>query len=149
MKHNTNRMGKILLLGVCVVVALILALIFFNQNQINSSAMSEVACDSYLYEQDFEDDNLIVVLDEKISKVNKIHKADFFKGIEIDYIKDLTKREISKESDNPNFRQILQIFLKNGSKDRVLQSISIIKNIDGVFNAEPNYLRQTDRKSVV
>ena len=54
-------MGKILLLGVCVVVALILALIFFNQNQINSSAMSEVACDSYLYEQDFEDDNLIVV----------------------------------------------------------------------------------------
>ncbi len=136
-------MGKILLLGVCVVVALILALIFFNQNQINSSAMSEVACDSYLYEQDFEDDNLIVVLDEKISKVNKIHKADFFKGIEIDYIKDLTKREISKESDNPNFRQILQIFLKNGSKDRVLQSISIIKNIDGVFNAEPNYLRQT------
>ncbi len=90
-------------------------------------------------ERDFVDDEVIVVLDKKISAINKIHSKSFFKGIEIESLTDLTWRKLNKKSSN-NFRQILSIKIKNGTKDKVLEAIEILNQIDGVHSAELNYI---------
>lgn len=61
----------------------------------------------------FEDDNLIVVLDSSVSEVNKVHNPKFFNGIEIDYINDLTANTNLLNIKELEFKQILQIYLKN------------------------------------
>ena len=64
-------------------------------------------------DDNFKDDSVIVVLDNQISEINKVHSLSFFSGIEIDRIEDLTKRDSHNSVETENFRQILQIFLKN------------------------------------
>ncbi|MDE5897341.1 MAG: S8 family serine peptidase, partial [Clostridia bacterium] len=56
----------------------------------------------------------------------------------MDYIEDLTKRTINFETPD-NFKQILKIGLNEGTKEKVLQSVEILKGIKGVYSAEPSY----------
>ncbi len=88
----------------------------------------------------FEDDNLIVVLDSSVSEVNKVHNPKFFNGIEIDYINDLTANTNLLNIKELEFKQILQIYLKNKSKENVVNAIKILKKMQSVISAEPNYL---------
>ena len=46
------------------------------------------------------------------------------------------------ESKNADFRQILQLYIKNRSKENVLQAIAKLEQMDGVYSAEPNYLME-------
>ena len=91
----------------------------------------------------FADDSVLVVLDSEISKINKVHTADFFKGVDIERIEDLTARKNNFEYEENEFKQILQIYLKDKSKENVLKAISKIEKLDGVYSAEPNYLVQS------
>lgn len=88
------------------------------------------------------DNSVIVVLDEEVSGINKIHSPDFFTGIEIDEIIDLTRRNNNVKNRNRTFRQILKIYLKQTSEDTILQTATKIEQIDGVLSAEPNYAIQ-------
>lgn len=104
-----------------------------DKDRINSTASID---------DDFADDSVLVVLDGEISKANKLHKASYFKGVDVDHIEDLTIRQNAVMQNENDFRQILQIYLKNGSKEKVLDSIKKLKNINGVCSAEPNYYAQ-------
>ena len=87
---------------------------------------------------EFAIDSVLVVMDEEVSDINKVHSASYFTEIEISDIKDLTKKERNKTSKNSDFRQILQIFLKKPSKENVLQAVNRLNEIEGVYSAEPN-----------
>lgn len=90
-------------------------------------------------ELDYTDDSVIVVLDSSISHVNKIHEKSFFKNVDIESIIDLTRCVGDFKDEKPSFKQILKINLKNKSIENVLSTIEILKGIEHVVNAEPNY----------
>ena len=140
--NNTMRMSiKSALLIICIVIISISISIQSNNIDVfanNYNKMSQY--NNMLLEENFEDDNVIVVLNSKSSKINKIHSAKHFDGIDVESITDLTKREHNFKSKNNNFKQILQIHLKEKGKENVLKAISYLANLDGVFSAEPNYI---------
>lgn len=124
-------------------IVLIFIIILTHSNNITvfaSNYSENLLYNDQILEGDFEDDNVIVVLNSKVSKINKIHNAKYFKGIEIESITDLTKREHNFKSKNNDFKQILQIHLKEKGKENVLNAISYLENLDGVYSAEPNYI---------
>ena len=140
--NNIMRMSrKSALLIICIVIISISISIQSNNIDVfanNYNKMSQY--NNMLLEENFEDDNVIVVLNSKASKINKIHSAKHFDGIDVESITDLTKREHNFKSKNNNFKQILQIHLKEKGKENVLKAISYLVNLDGVFSAEPNYI---------
>lgn len=124
-----------------IVLTFIIILTQSNNITVFASNYSEnLLYNDQILEGDFEDDNVIVVLNSKVSKINKMHNAKYFKGIEIESITDLTKREYNFKSKNNDFKQILQIHLKEKEKENVLNAISYLENLDGVYSAEPNYI---------
>lgn len=124
-----------------IVLTFIIILTQSNNITVFASNYSEnLLYNDQILEGDFEDDNVIVVLNSKVSKINKMHNAKYFKGIEIESITDLTKREYNFKSKNNDFKQILQIHLKEKGKENVLNAISYLENLDGVYSAEPNYI---------
>ena len=92
----------------------------------------------------FADDCVIVVLDHKISGINKIHDVKFFTGVEIESITDLTRREMNMNDERGDFQQILQLHLKEKSKENVLKAVECLKKLEGVLIAEPNYIFSID-----
>lgn len=140
-----------------------LALINLNaQNSFVASAdtyFENTTVNNITLEDEFDDDSVIVILDDKISKFNGISNS--LKNIIYENgasdIKDLTalpntylnsKGEISivkapklakYYSENP-FNQILEIDLCIKDKRNVLSFINKISNIEGVLKAEPNLL---------
>jgi len=150
MRKIKNILNKLFLLIVCILLVFVLLLtntnkkvLAYTTNENLDLFESNVDNSSHIYEN-FEDDNVIVVLDTKVSKINKIHNVKYFSGIEIESIIDLTKREYNFENKNNEFKQILQIYLKNKGKENVLQAISYLKELDGVFSVEPNYFFEVE-----
>ena len=90
-----------------IVLTFIIILTQSNNITVFASNYSEnLLYNDQILEGDFEDDNVIVVLNSKVSKINKMHNAIYFKGIEIESITDLTKREYNFKSKNNDFKQI-------------------------------------------
>ena len=89
--------------------------------------------------ENFSRDSIIVVLDEEISGVNKLHNKDIFAGVEIEAIEDLTRNSNNLSFSKNNFRQILKIELVNDSRENVLSSIEKLRKLDFIASAEPNY----------
>lgn len=83
------------------------------------------------------DNSLLVVLNEEISDINKVHSFDYFKGVEISEIIDLTERKINFEI-GEHFCQVLQIYLKDDSEEYVLQAIDKLKQLSGIVSVERN-----------
>lgn len=132
---------KIAFLIICMLLTFITILTQTNNITVFASNYSEKShYNNLLLDGDFEDDNVIVVLNSKLSKINKTHKSKYFSGIEIESITDLTKREYNFKSKNNNFKQILQIHLKEKGKENVLNAISYLESLEGVYSAEPNYI---------
>lgn len=136
-----NNLKKIFVLTIIMGCALFFALYFNGQMKTPALAEDETN-EQNLNCETFGEDNFIVVLDKEISEVNKEHPISFFQGIDVDYIVDLTRKENNINVTNCNFEQILQIYLKNGGKEEVLQSIEIANKIPGVKIAEPNYVTE-------
>lgn len=92
---------------------------------------------------DFDDDSVIVVMDKITSEVNKVYALDYFGGIDIESIDDLTYIEGEVCGDEKlnmeNFHQILQLNLPYSSKQNVIDTITKLENVDGIFMVEPNY----------
>lgn len=91
--------------------------------------------------ENFVPGEVIVVLDKAISELNKVHSKEFFVGVEIEEINDLTYRSDSIPHDVGNdFHQILSLTLFEKTKEAVVNAIKIIELITGVKGAQPNYI---------
>ena len=88
---------------------------------------------------------ILVQLDRGISGVNKEHSKEFFAGVDIDYIVDLTytEREVDEERRRQWF-QILALYLPYDSKEKVIEGIKIIEKIDGVKCVHQNAYIELD-----
>ena len=100
-------------------------------------------------DEDFEDNSVLVILDNSVGGMNKKHEKSFFGTFEIEKINDLTAMV---ESDNnlekgeaslineEAFRQIIQLELPVHSKQNVLDVIEKLEKIEGIVYAGPNYV---------
>lgn len=123
----------------CIFLTLLcLITIGMTNNTANIAVADSFDIDAML-DYDFALDSVLVVLDETISAVNKIHSFDFFKGVELDSIIDLTKFDKMPNSIE-NFQQILKLTLKEPSKKNVRNAIIALRKIGGIESVEPNYL---------
>ncbi len=110
-------------------------------------ADGKIYCDATL-DDDFCDDSLIVVLDEKLSKLAGIANdivSRFFSLINCRSIENLT--EILDPSPSlldyyktHKFRQILHIKLGLNSKQYVLKAIKFLEKLDGILYVGPDYI---------
>lgn len=125
--------------------------------QNNTSTQSKIICKATL-EDDFVDDSVIVVINKEYSKRETTFTPSHFKNIEISEIRSITSpiSDLSTESataeeaawksntlaltDVENFRQIIEIKLKNTGKGNVLKAIKELEKIDYIESAEPNYI---------
>ena len=98
-------------------------------------------------EEDFDGSAVLVVLDKNTGGINKEHDVEFFGGIEIEYIEDLTaiENDVSDTLLNvEQFRQILLIKLPEDSKENVINVIRQLEQRDGVLWAGPDYAMYPD-----
>lgn len=112
-------------------------------------ADGKIYCDATL-DDDFCDDSLIVVLDEKLSKLAGIANdivSRFFSLINCRSIENLT--EILDPSPSlldyyktHKFRQILHIKLGLNSKQYVLKAIKFLEKLDGILYVGPDYIEK-------
>ena len=140
MNISKNKSLKFLTLLFVSVISFVISITSFcsNKNVVLAQDNSE-----QVYEEEFVYDSVIVVLDSSISAVNKVHSKEFFNGVEIDYVKDLTYRNYNKTV-NADFKQILQLFLVNKTREGVLYAIETLKNLEGVFSVEPNFCERVE-----
>ena len=87
---------------------------------------------------DFYPGGVIVLLDRRISEPNKVHEKEFFVGVEIEEIVDLTPRSNPVDPDE-DFHQILWIVLVDKSKEAVIEASIILMEIQGIVTAHPDY----------
>lgn len=125
MKTYLNNGTKRITLAVIIIC--IFALVFTMALPINNFARAESSQAQSLenkifsnvsIEDDFDENSILVVLDESTSKINKKHKKSDFQTINIESIKDLTSIENNSENNEylnqESFRQILKLTLKVG-----------------------------------
>lgn len=146
-KKNRTINLKLISLFLIIVVAISFILpqgqVFAKKDQRKTYAetisQKEVSLDD-----DFEDDSVLVVLDERLGGINKLHSLNIFENSNFKSIIDLTKIngavDEKKYLNRNKFSQILKIQLRNKSKQNVLSAIKILKKIPGVVSAEPNYI---------
>lgn len=112
-----------------------------SESSIQKEATKKVYSSATI-DDDFEPDSVIVVLNKESGAINKVHSKEKFKGVEIEDIRDLTKitGDIkSKNIDEENYQQILQIMLKEKTKKEVLKAIKAFEKIEEVEYVGPNY----------
>ena len=137
-----NKTSRLAVLAIGVLIAT-LSLVFAFNNGVAAYAMdgdTQVICGATI-DDNFEDNTVIVIVDPNIAKLNKLHNAKAFDGIEIDSIIELTSREKKVNHGQKNeFSQTVKIELQEHSKENVLAAIAFLEKMEGVFCAEPNYL---------
>ena len=115
----------------------------FNTNQEPEIEWEEKVYWTGDINSDFLPGEIIVVLDKAISEVNKVHSKEFFGGVQIEKIIDLSYTEKPLPSDIV-FRQTLHIILCEKTKEAVIEAIRIIEQIPGIRSVEPNTLFHID-----
>jgi|GEM_PF-7047257 len=116
--------------------------------------ISYILIDGDLYESEINDNNddflpgsIGVVIKKSLSEVNKEWNATDFPEIDIESIEDETKitGNISDTLLNlENFHQILNITLKDKSKEGVLRAINQLQNNPNIEYVGPNYIIHGD-----
>ena len=100
----------------------------------------------HLLNENFAYDSVLVVLDENISERNKVHSREFFGGVEVYSIEDLTYTQ-NPQNVKEGFCQILKLNLVECSRNSVISAIQTISKIQGVKSVEPNYIVELTRSS--
>lgn len=89
----------------------------------------------------FTNDSVLVVVKKEYSGINKEWSLDFFGDLPIKEVKDLTHRDNPDSVSNPDeWRQILEIKLKEPSYEGVLELIEELKKFDEFEYVGPNYI---------
>ncbi len=148
------KIRKMTMVAICVVLAITLLLMFsinnrfiaFAQETSDLSGVDEKAYSNASIYENFDDSTVIVVMNQSIGAINKRQDKTIFKGVDIEKVTDLTivdensksKKYLKEES----FKQILEIKLPTNSKEKVLEVVKQLEQIDGVYSAEPNYYGQ-------
>ena len=90
----------------------------------------------------FEDNSVIVTMEQGVGDVNKNFSKEYFKGVEVVSVEDLTRisNEYVKNIDKEKFHQILKLELEHHDKEYVLETVEKISEMDGIACASPNYI---------
>ncbi|MBO5046046.1 MAG: S8 family serine peptidase [Clostridia bacterium] len=90
----------------------------------------------------FEDNSVIVTMEQGVGDVNKNFSKEYFKGVEVISVEDLTRisNEYVKNIDKEKFHQILKLELEHHDKEYVLETVEKISEMDGIACASPNYI---------
>lgn len=97
-------------------------------------------------EDEFAGNCVLVMLDKGISGVNKIHSKEFFAGVEIDFIYDLSYTdEPVSEDEKENWQQTLALYLSQNSKEKVLEAVDILEKIDGIYFVGVNFYVELEK----
>ena len=135
MKQRTKCGNLVLLLLLSLLFCLMMSCLCKIESY---HAKAEELSESYK----FEDNSIIVTMDESIGGINKSFTKSFFGDLDIVSIEDLT--EVSDKNieniDATNFHQILKLELQNHDKEYVLQAIEDVSKLDGVISVTPNYI---------
>lgn len=147
-KHNNIRLSVFVIALIFLLVQLVCISLFviFNSNVNITFALSSESEQRHFdlpnIDDDFSDDCVIVLMDDKTGGANKIHSETFF-GDFAKSVEDLTyiTGNISEKNylDIEDFNQILKIELKEKSKQSVINAIKHLESVDGIIGAEPNY----------
>ncbi|MBD5087076.1 MAG: S8 family serine peptidase [Clostridiales bacterium] len=139
---TTSKLLVAILVMIIAIASFLLAIDNLSIAKADTKDTDANLCEDKIYthseiEDDFEDDSLLVVMDRYSSDYNKNHDEIFSQLPLIESIKDLTSIDGDIESkeylNKTSFRQILKITLKEKSKQKVLDTISQIEEIDGVL----------------
>lgn len=138
-----------LILGFIIIILFTLFFSFSNKNftvivNANSDIRNEKIYSEVNINENFDDSTVIVVLDKNISEVNKIHDFDFFEGVSISKIEDLTETTDVSTINEINFEQILLLYLSEPSKENVISAIEKLYLVDGIKYVGANTIEEYD-----
>ena len=111
------------------------------------------------FDDGFENDKVLIVLNNEVSKELKEYTKDDFEGTDVDYVQDLTidivnlykefekgnysmidgQDDIRLRLDINSFHQVLAVYLNNKTKENVLETIELLKDREGILSVEPDY----------
>lgn len=115
-----------------------------EESEDNTKIYSDVSIDD-----NFEEDSVIVIIDQQYGGINKVHEKDYFCLTNIEEIVDLTQIDNYEDNNSlsnkpmissTNFRQILKLKLNTSGKQGVIDAIRELEQIDGIVYAGPNYI---------
>ena len=135
--------------GFIIIILFTLFFSFSNKNfsvivNANSDIRNEKIYSEVNINENFDDSTVIVVLDKNISEVNKIHDFDFFEGVSISKIEDLTETTDVSTINEINFEQILLLYLSEPSKENAISAIEKLYLVDGIKYAGANTIEEYD-----
>ncbi|MBE5730713.1 MAG: hypothetical protein E7350_02020 [Clostridiales bacterium] len=140
MNNKLNNFLIVLFLAIIISVAGLKVNVFALQS--NVKIYEDKIYSDVSIEDNFDGSSVMVVLDKSISEINKVHSKEFFEGVNIQGIEDLSRIDVSAASivNENNFRQTLLLKLPQDDKEIVIQSIKTLEQIDGIKYAGPNRL---------
>ncbi|NLT18600.1 MAG: hypothetical protein BWX72_00527 [Firmicutes bacterium ADurb.Bin080] len=89
-------------------------------------------------DDDFEDDRVVVIM-KKTTTYPELDVETFG----LDNAESLHYSFLAPKNENPNFHQILVIFLKTKGKDQVILAINELNKLDFIKTASPEYIYGT------
>ena len=122
-----------------LILVLLFSLVILENNNVYSyyNDLEKIYCEADLHDE-FSNDRIIVVLNEKESKKDLVNIIKKFECINYTKINELNNSEFSKARDS--FKKIISIELEEKTKENVLTTINTIMSVDGVVCACPDYI---------
>jgi len=131
-------------------VIIALSLMFFSFSVLYGTEYRQLISTERVFstatiKDDFDGTSVIVVLDRNHSGINRQHKPEFFRDVNIAEIEDLTFVANGRTLvDERNFEQVLLLTLPIDSKENVLDTIRKLEKIEGIKYAGPNRYRELE-----
>lgn len=151
LRKNFKSFDFYKLIVLSLLILFVISFISLNSNfvfaeETNSNNLEKIYSDVNI-DENFDGTSVIVILNKEFSKINKESNYSLFKNIDIASITDLTSVENNTNSsiNKEDFEQILQIKLRQNSKENVIKVIDAIEKIEGVKYAGPNRILEIDR----
>ena len=115
----------------------------FANLSINALAQETKEFSNISIDDDFDNGSVLVVLDEGVGGINKIHNKSYFGDFGIESIVDVTYMEGNlqekKYFNQKNFKQVLQLNLTVKTKENFINVLQQLEAVEGICYAFPNY----------